>query len=40
MALTCIETNWPGSLFAMAVLGCRVTRASNNNIYVAIVHIY
>ena len=23
MVLMCVETNWPGSLFAVAVLGCR-----------------
>ena len=23
MVLICEETNWPGSLFTMAVLGCR-----------------
>ena len=33
LVLICLETNWPGSWFAMAVLGCRshVLIANNNN---------
>ena len=33
IVLNSVETNWPCSGFAMAVLGRRVTCTSNNNLY-------
>ena len=31
IVLICVETKWPGSVFAMAVLGCRSLVLANNN---------
>ena len=32
LLLICVETNWPGSSFAMAILGCRSLVLVNNQV--------
>ena len=32
LVLICVETNWPGSWFAMAILGCRSLVLINNQV--------